>query len=121
MKRFTLLLIFVALLLYGSGYVLTSLGRLHATSIDVYLLLFLTLLTIVVHWINLGAVKESGQTSVIMMILSMVIKLLLGGAMLLYIIYQYPTRAIEIVVEFFIIYILYTSLDIYLVRKSISV
>ena len=50
----------------------------------------------------------------------MVIKLLLGGAFLLFMVYQYPTRAIEIVIEFFTIYILFTTLDIFLVRKSIS-
>lgn len=120
MKRFVLLLFFVALILLALGFWLNNAGKLNSSVIDIYLLAFLTGLTILVHWINLGAVKESGQSSVVMMVLSMVIKLLLGGAFLLYVIYHNPGRAVEIVIEFFTIYIIYTTLDIYLVRNSIS-
>ena len=86
---------------------------------DVGLLLFFFLLTLLVHFINLGAVRESGQGSVLMILLSMVIRLLLGGAFLLFLIYLFPIRTKFIVVEFFVLYIVFTTIEIYLVKKEI--
>ena len=119
MAKFFGVAIVMSGLLILLGYMGHHWGYWQLHFMDLALLGFFFLLTLLVHFINLGAVRESGQASVVMILLSMVIRLLLGGAFLLYLVYTNPVRTKIIVVEFFVLYTLFTAIEIYLVKKEI--
>lgn len=119
MGKFLLIQLSLSFMIILLGWSASYLGYWEWHIMDVGLLVFFFLLTLLVHFINLGAVRESGQGSVLMILLSMVIRLLLGGAFLLFLIYLYPIRTKFIVVEFFVLYTLFTTIEIYLVKKEI--
>jgi hypothetical protein len=119
MGKFLLIQLSLSFIILLLGWWMSFLGYWEWHLMDLGLLLFFFLLTLLVHFINLGAVRESGQASVLMILLSMVIRLLLGGAFLLFLIYLYPIRTKIIVAEFFILYTLFTTIEILFVKKEI--
>jgi hypothetical protein len=85
-----------------------------------WVIIFLAILTIIIHYINLGAVRESGRESIVMFLVSMVVKLILGGAFILYLIYLNPSETVSTVVAFFIFYVLFTTLEIHAIWQKLQ-
>lgn len=120
MARFVVIIVTIAMLSLLVGFLLNYLGVWLWTNSYAWVILFLAGLTVIVHYVNLGALHESGQGSILMFLISMVIKLLLGGAFILYLIYLKPAEMIATVAAFFTFYALFTAVEIYSIWKKLQ-
>ena len=119
MGRFFGVLLSVVCLLLILGLILDHYSLWDWTYNVLYTLLFIAGLTFLIHFLNAWALKMTDQGSVIIILLGMVVKLLIGGSFVLFLIYLYPDKIFSTVVSFFSFYIIFTALEIYNTTMSI--
>jgi hypothetical protein len=82
--------------------------------------LFLTLLTILTHQINLNAAKQKGRAIITPYLISIVLKLVLSGGFLFALVKVYPEMAMVLVLSFLIFYATFSALEIILVNRRLN-
>ena len=110
----------VVLSLIAVGLLLSYFGLWYWTNNVLWTLLVISSLTVLIHLLNVGAFKLSTQGSVIILLSAMVIKLLVGGTFVLYLIYIYPALIVSTVVSFFSFYVLFSVIQIYSIKKMLQ-
>ncbi len=120
MVKFIVTIALVVLSLIAVGLLLSYFGLWFWTNNVLWTLLVISSLTMLIHFLNVGAFKVSNQGSVIILLTAMVIKLLVGGAFVLYLIYIYPGLITSTVVSFFSFYVLFSVIQINSIKKMLQ-
>ena len=115
--RSSLVIIVVALLLLLSTYLVSLLGGWPWHQNFIMLIVFLVLLTILSHQINLFSVKQQGRAVIIPYLISTVLKLILSGGFLMVIVKVYPEMVKALVIAFLVYYATFSALEIILVSR----
>ena len=115
--RSSLVIIVVALLLLLSTYLVSLLGGWPWHQNFIMLIVFLVLLTILSHQINLFSVKQQGRAVIIPYLISTVLKLILSGGFLMVIVKIYPGMVKALVIAFLVYYATFSTLEIILVSR----
>ena len=115
--RSSLVIIVVALLLLISTYLVSLLGGWPWHQNFIMLIVFLVLLTILSHQINLFSVKQQGRAVIIPYLISTVLKLILSGGFLMVIVKVYPEMVKALVIAFLVYYATFSALEIILVSR----
>jgi len=115
--RSSLVIIAVALLLLIATYLVSILGGWPWHQNFIMLIVFLVLLTIVSHQINLFSVNQQGRAVIIPYLISTVLKLILSGGLLLVIVKFYPEMVKAMVIAFLVYYATFSTLEIILVSR----
>jgi len=79
--------------------------------------IFLILLTILSHQINLRSINKEGRAVIVPYILSTVLKLILGGAFLMIMVKLNPEIVKGLVIVFLLYYATFSALEIILVSR----
>ena len=103
--RFFVTIALVVLALITTGLLLSYFDLWQWSNNVLWVLLFIAVLTLLIHLLNVGALKLSNHGSVLILLTGMVVKLLLGGSFVLYLIYIYPTQIVSTVLAFFSLFL----------------
>ena len=115
--RSSLVIIAVALLLLGLTYILSVIGGWLWHQNYIMMSVFLVILTILSHQINLSSVNKQGRAIIIPYLISTVLKLILSGGFLMIIIKLYPEMIKALVIAFLVYYATFSTLEIILVSR----
>jgi hypothetical protein len=115
--RSSLVIIAVALLLLIGTYLVSILGGWPWHQNFIMLMVFLVLLTIVSHQINLFSVNQLGRAVITPYLISTVLKLVLSGGFLWVIVKFYPEMVKALVIAFLVYYATFSTLEIILVSR----
>lgn len=115
--RSSLVIIAVALLLLIGTYLVSILGGWPWHQNFIMLMVFLVLLTIVSHQINLFSVNQQGRAVITPYLISTVLKLVLSGGFLWVIVKFYPEMVKALVIAFLVYYATFSTLEIILVSR----
>lgn len=88
---------------------------------SVFLLMagLLVVLTIIVHQINSAALAREGSSVIVPYLVAMILKLILGSAMLIILLKTNRGIALELVIVFLVYYSAFTALEIIMVNKRL--
>jgi len=117
--RSSLVIIVVALLLLTLTYIGAFLGAWLWHKNYIMIMVFLVLVTIVSHQINLYSVNQQGRAVIIPYLISTVLKLVLSGGFLMVIVKQYPKMVQGLVIAFLVYYATFSTLEIILVNRRV--
>ena len=115
--RSTLVIIAVAVILLLLTFVCTYLGGWSWNQNFVLISIFLVLLTILSHQINLRSINKEGRAVIIPYLTSTVLKLVLSGGFLMVIIKINPEIVKALVIIFLVYYAVFSTLEIILVSR----
>jgi hypothetical protein len=115
--RSSLVIIAVAILLLLFTYTGSFLGGWLWQPNFIMIIIFLILLTIVSHQINLNSVNQQGRAVIIPYLISTVLKLVLSGGFLMVIVKRYPEMVQGLVISFLVYYATFSTLEIILVNR----
>ena len=115
--RSSLVIIAVALLLLISTYLVALIVGWPWHQNFIMLMVFLVLLTIISHQINLFSVNQQGRAVIIPYLISTVLKLILSGGFLMVIVRFYPEMIKALVIAFLVYYATFSALEIILVSR----
>ena len=115
--RSSLVIITVGLLLLVSTYLVSILGGWPWHQNFIMMAVFLVLITIITHQINLISVNQQGRAVIIPYLISTVLKLIFSGGFLMVIIKIYPEIVKSSVIAFLVYYASFSTLEIILVSR----
>ena len=115
--RSSLVVIAVALVLLVLTYLSSVIGGWAWHQNYIKISVFLVLLTILSHQINLISIKQEGRAVIIPYLVSTVLKLLLSGGFLMVIVKVYPDMVKGLVITFLVYYATFSALEIILVSR----
>ncbi len=115
--RSTLVIIAVALMLLVLTYLASIIGGWPWHQNLIVMAVFLVLLTILSHQINLISASQQGRAVIIPYLISTVLKLVLSIGFLIVIIKYYPDMVKVLVIVFLVYYATFSALEIILVSR----
>jgi hypothetical protein len=115
--RSTLVILCVALLLLVLTYLVTVIAGWPWHQNYIFMAVFLVLLTILSHQINLSSVNQQGRAVIIPYLISTVLKLILSAGFLIVIVKYYPEMVKFLVIAFLVYYATFSALEIFLVSR----
>jgi hypothetical protein len=115
--RSTLVIIAVALVLLILTYLASIIGGWPWHQNLIVMAVFLVLLTILTHQINLNSISQQGRAIIIPYLISTVLKLILSGGFLFVIVKYYPEMVKVLVIAFLVYYATFSALEIILVSR----
>lgn len=115
--RSSLVIIAMGLLLLISTYLVSILGGWPWHQNFMMMAVFLVLITILTHQINLISVNQQGRAVIIPYLISTVLKLIFSGGFLMVIIKIYPEMVKSSVIAFLVYYASFSTLEIILVNR----
>ena len=115
--RSSLIIIAVALILLVLTYILSVVGVWSWHKNYIMMSVFLVILTILSHQINLISASQHGRAVIIPYLVSTVLKLILSGGFLMIIVKLYPEMVKGLVIAFLVYYATFSTLEIILVSR----
>ena len=115
--RSSLVISAMGLLLLISTYLVSILGGWPWHKNFIMMAVFLVLITILTHQINLISVNQQGRAVIIPYLISTVLKLIFSGGFLMVIIKIYPEIVKSSVIAFLVYYASFSTLEIILVNR----
>jgi len=115
--RSSLVIIAVGLVLLVLTYLVSVIGGWPWHQNFIMMTVFLVLLTILTHQINLNSINQQGRGVIIPYLISTVLKLILSGGFLVVIIKYYPEMVKVLVIAFLVYYATFSTLEIILVSR----
>jgi hypothetical protein len=115
--RSSLVIVGTAIFLLILTYAGSLLGGWQWQQNYIMITVFLVLLTIVSHQINLNSVNQQGRAVIIPYLISTVLKLVLSGGFLMVIVKKYPQMVQGLVISFLVYYATFSTLEIILVNR----
>ena len=118
--RSSLVIIAMGLVLLIITYIFTLIGGWAWHQKFIIISVYLTLLTLLSHHINLLSITQKGRGVIIPYLISTVLKLVLSGGFLIVIVKLYPALVKGLVIVFLIYYAAFSTLEIILVSRRTS-
>ena len=115
--RSSLFILGVALVLLALTYIVYFLVGWPWHEVFYMILVFLVLLTILSHQINLNSVRQQGSAVIIPYLISTVMKLLLSAGFLMVFVKVYPELVKDIIIAFLLYYATFSTAEIILVNR----